>query len=247
MTKTRMMYIAVLVVGIVVLVWDKNYSTHSSSNPSTATAQETKISGYSRSRPTRPVIATNGHLQGKDGTSSSAAFSDVSANAMGSVQNDTDSNNDINKSSKNNTIARDIFSPVLAFSVASESDSGNLKGNQKSSIPLRLISTVIKQPNSYAMVNDKMYQEGDYIGKYQIKKILTDRIILTCDSEDITLSLASKLLSKKELDTTEDSISADLVPRSTGAIQEDKTGVPDKPGVMTKIRQLAIPTPDNSQ
>ena len=177
MSKSRIVYIAVLVIALLMLLWDKTGTDDSLSNPQASVAAAPAVRAASvpppapatgGSRPMvppapKPLPASGGVLNSLFGSKTVLTAPEPAAES---------------------TRYRDLFSAASA-----KADHATLVGAEDAERALRqammskmtLTGTLVLRGSSTAQINGKSYAEGDYIGPYYIKEIAEHYVMLASD------------------------------------------------------------------
>lgn len=161
MTKTRIIYFAVLVIACLILFWDKAVSTNSKTNPRPAAAAKTKTP------PARtPQLVSKRTLP---------------------LRNDSPTRRHFNLSTESITPMisakpRDLFTPSQQFRKALQTDSKKTDKIIAPAMQIKLTSVIMRQKRSCAVINGQVTFLGDYVGSYRLLKITADCVFLASDN-----------------------------------------------------------------
>jgi len=181
MTTSRKIYIAVLVMALVVLTWDKTVRQQSVTDPLPANAQ-------SRIQPPQSPGSQNPGLQ----VPSPQTIIEPPASVL---ENPVETNHDfLPLSAEGPKIirTRNLFAASeQLLSLLGNNKYGNNTGGhpEKQPIQLRLSSIIISSRRPCAMINDEILFFGDTIGPYRLIEIRAGSVVLQLDSEQTILPL----------------------------------------------------------
>ena len=208
MKKSRMIYIAVLLIAVVVLIWDKTANRDSVSQPSTAQARP-----KTSSRRMAPAVGP------KTPDSNPPEFIEVLPNIPPELMRSKE--NFIIRKTRNITeklfwppmdlvsrisdhsFTRDLFVATEEFLAVTKTNppepnpepkpedlrKQKIKNYWDQSRQLKLSGTLIGEKTSYAIINREVFFQGDHIGPYRLVEVKTDAVILEVDTIQIPLYL----------------------------------------------------------
>ena len=208
MTKSRMIYIAVLLVAILVLIWDKTADKESVSQPRTAQA-----------RPNRSIHRTVPAIDSQVSVSNISGAMDMPVHIPADLMKSPNgymirkTRNvmqkllwppfDLSISISDFSATRDLFRATAEYLAATqtvlpepqaEPDPEDLlkrkiKKYWDKAREMKLSGTLIAENRSYAIINQDVLFEGDTIGPYQLVEVRSDAVILEIESVRIPLYL----------------------------------------------------------
>ena len=179
MSKSRMIYVAVLAIALMVLMWDKLANDNSLSGPQAAEAVASPARPLPPARPSPPDIdpapnpsvplaSTNpppalaGLLNAMFGQSSSAPT--VPEPPAGSGR------------------FRDLFAMAPPETNTDPTTQETIVAAHKAvALDMQLNGTLVLKGSSTASINGKTYAQGDYIGPYCVKEIAENHVVLASD------------------------------------------------------------------
>ncbi|MCK5271621.1 MAG: hypothetical protein KAJ52_03550 [Sedimentisphaerales bacterium] len=181
MITSRKIYIAVLVMALVVLAWDKTVRQQSVTDPLPADAQ-------SRIQPPQPLGSQTPGFQ----VPSPQTIIEPPASAL---ENPVETNHDFLPLSaeRPKTIqTRNLFTAskqLLSLLGHNKYGNNTVGHSEEQPIQLRLSSIIISSRRPCAMINDEILFFGDTIGPYRLIEILAGSVVLQIDSEQTILPL----------------------------------------------------------
>ena len=181
MTTSRKIYIAVLVMVLTVLAWDKTVRQRSVTDPQPADAQ-------SRIQPPQSPGSQNPGFQAPNPQT-------LIEPPVSALENPVEINHDFLPlpAERPKTIqTRNLF--VASEQLISLLDRNEHKNNafdhpEEQLIQLRLSSIIISSRRPCAMINDEILCTGDTIGPYRLIEICAGSVVLQFDSEQTILPL----------------------------------------------------------
>ena len=203
-----MIYIAVLLIAVAVLIWDKTANRDSVSQPSTAQARP-KIS----SRRMTPAVSS------KAPQSNPPEFIDVLPNIPPELMRSEESfiirktRNlteklfwppiDLVSRISDHSFTRDLFVATDEFLTVTKTNppepnpepnpedllKQKIKKYWDQARQLKLSGTLIGENTSYAIINQEVFFQGDHIGPYCLVEVKTDAVVTEIDGIQIPLYL----------------------------------------------------------
>jgi hypothetical protein len=208
MTKSRMIFIAVLLVAVAVLIWDKTANKESVSQPQAAQA-----------RPNRSTHRTAPAVGPKVSETNLAGAMDIPAHIPAELMKSEESYMirktrnimqkllwppfDLSLSISDLSATRDLFRATAEYLAATQTDppepqsepdpedllKKKIKKYWDKAREMKLSGTLIGENRSYAIINQDVLFEGDDIGPYQLVEVRSDAVILEIESVRIPLYL----------------------------------------------------------
>ena len=181
MNTSRKIYIAVLVMALMVLAWDKTVRQRSVTDPLPANAQ-------SRIQPPQSCGSQNPGFQ-------VPSLQTIIEPPAFVPENPVETNHDFLPlpAERPKTIqTRNLFvasEQLISLLDRNEHENNASHHPEEQLIPLRLSSIIISSRRPCAMINDEILFFGDTIGPYRLIEILAGSVVLQIDSEQTILPL----------------------------------------------------------
>lgn len=183
MTKLRKTYIAVLIVAMIALAWDKSTNSNSLTQPQLSQAQTQSrhnvpvVSAFAQPPQTLNPPATARPISPLD-----SLCQKIQSTLPSSTTPETATGHD-----------RDIFVAseqlLRAMDVPQQTDAAEEKTIPAEQMaPLNLSAIVFAPPQSYTIINEQILKSGQNIGPYHLTEIKSDAVVLQVGSEQITLN-----------------------------------------------------------
>lgn len=179
MSKNRMIYATVLAIAMVVLIWDKCFTSNSISNPQSSQA------AMPTGRPAAPLPPSVGTPKSIP-LNTAAAPSATPANRTGGFLSTVLGATPAPPSTNPRTPYRDLFTTATQ---AREPATGKTTYAVRQDIlrNVELAGTLVMQGSSTASINGKTYVQGDRVAGYRITEIAESYVILVSDEFEVTL------------------------------------------------------------
>lgn len=183
MNNKRIIYIAVLVIAVVVLIWDK--STQTSDESSLPIQSGRKVVPQNRVVPSNaPALAASTDSP-KTNNDSMGILAELTVTLKQSLLRPI-------KSDSRPITKRDIFSASKDFLEAIDNSSGR-DSDEANKIDYKsllfLAGTVIGPDTRYAIINQQVLFPGQYIGRYRLEDVINNAVILKKPDDDQNIIL----------------------------------------------------------
>lgn len=177
MTKSRLVYILVLLIASLALIWDKTRSGGPSTGPSEAQAHRSPVvvDDFSVERPSADTVSSPSSSDGLLG--SVVPLAQGLSSLLG-----------FSSSSQGDISSRDIFNASSVFLQSTGLGDPSADGFV-SADDLRLSTIMIGSTASYAMINDQVVSIGDSVGSFRVSAISFDSVSFESGGEIFVLSL----------------------------------------------------------
>jgi len=163
MNKTRMIYLAILILAALVLIWDKTASRDSITNPAPSMA--------------RPVPAP------------SSPTTDSPASLLDEIYSPDPPTTNHPAPSLSPILSRDIFTPGELFRQALAAEPEESVGPSRDGGTWHLSAVLVRQHRSCALVNGEVVVPGQTIDGYRLLQIEHDHIVLQSGKDRLVLFL----------------------------------------------------------
>lgn len=186
MSKTRMIYVAVLLVAITILAWDRMFSENSVTSPQSSSAAATtdvetahNITEAAISRANRIYADIPDALGRSDArpTGDSRTHAAIDTRLTGQ------------RTATVQRLPRDLFLPSHTQRDTVDKEAEETFDLLTVAAGLRLSSTAVKQQNSCAIINGQILFVGQKIGPYSLVNVSREHVTIQADRTRIRLSL----------------------------------------------------------
>ena len=182
MTKTRLLYIVVLAIALLILLWDRTHSGRGVSGPAVTHAGRADLDDPKLAHKASPF----------DGELTAEPFEPATRRKSVS-----DSLNDPNRpvacQDRPPRSRRDVFliSPQFSRALQPQPDpsAAPAAAPADKARQLRLSAIILRGQDSCALINDEVVFIGRHIGPYRLLHLKTDRAVLEVGGENIELIL----------------------------------------------------------
>jgi len=183
MTKNRKVYVGVLAVALLVLMWDKFFTSESVSSP-----QVSQAASVGPPAAARPVAQPGVGPAADRPTAAPRPPASVSRQGGGVLSVLLGTGARKPSTIGGNGSYRDLFSTPPAQSISKPTpEETDLILQQRMAKHLKLTGTLVLRGSSTASINGKTYSQGDYIGPYQVEEVGESYVVLVSDNYRATL------------------------------------------------------------
>lgn len=180
MSRTRMIYFAVLGVAVGVLIWDKAGRQSPSTNPRPSVAQvragagsgEAAADGEGSTRPAGMAGPAESVGDVAEKGQSDGTVSDNSGAADGAEENGEDT------APVGPRVTRDLFVPSARLRRAMGATGGEAETEQAQASALQVSSIVTGGARNCALINGQVVFAGEKIGSYRVLAVRRDHVVL---------------------------------------------------------------------
>ena len=186
-SKTKMIYIAVLLVALAVLAWDKTSSSNSLTNPKPGAAAQTRTN----TNRLAPVKHPSAHAPASDPVKTVADQAPVKINQgfnlLSLFGKTVPAKNPSSLATFMPAAPRDLFAPSAKFRQLLDGPREKDRDISENTIAMNLSACLVKNKGGTALINGEIFTVGDQIDRFKLIAVHHDRVILSLKNRKIAL------------------------------------------------------------